>query len=289
MSLTIEHFLEKDSNTFSYLVIDQPTKTCVVIDPVLNFDAASGCTSTTNIDLIISRIEATGASLCFILETHVHADHLTASAYLKAKVGGLVAIGEQITHVQQVFGDLFHCDQRFARDGRQFDLLLKDQSTLTFGSQSIEVWHTPGHTPACVSYIIGEHAFVGDTLFMPDFGTARCDFPGGNAETLYQSIQRLFTLPDETLMWMCHDYGTATRKELAFQTTVGAQKLSNIHVGAGKTLQEFVAMRTARDATLSMPKLLLPSVQINMRAGHFPEPDDNGVSYLKLPLDQFKK
>ncbi len=286
MSLTIQHFLEKDSNTFSYLVTDTRTNSCVVIDPVLNFDMASGTTSTTNADAIIDLIRQSGAQLSYILETHVHADHLTASAYLKSTLGGQVGIGAFITDVQQVFAELFHCDERFARDGRQFDLLLEDNVQLPFGDYPIRVMHTPGHTPACVSYVIGQHVFVGDTLFMPDFGTARCDFPGGSAEVLYQSIQRLFSLPDDTIMWMCHDYGTTSRKELAFQTTVAAQKYGNIHVGAGKTRDDFVAMRQARDATLAMPKLLLPSVQINMRAGHFPEPDTNGVSYLKLPLNQ---
>lgn len=288
MSLTIQHFLEKDSNTFSYLVTDTGTKHCVVIDPVLNFDLASGSTNTSNADAIIERIRQSGAKLTYILETHVHADHLTAAAYLKSQLGGEVGIGANITKVQHVFGDVFYCDERFARDGRQFDLLLEDNAILPLGDHSIQVWHTPGHTPACVSYLIGQHVFVGDTLFMPDFGTARCDFPGGSAHTLYQSIQRLFTLPDDTIMWMCHDYGTASRKELAFQTTVAAQKFDNIHVGSGKTLDEFVSMRTARDLTLAMPKLLLPSVQVNMRAGHFPEAEPNGVSYLKLPLNKFR-
>lgn len=287
MTLTIEHFLELDSNTFSYLVTDTTSNSCVVIDPVLNFDAASGTTSTHTIDTIIERIRQQQSQLRYILETHVHADHVTASAYLKQQLGGQVAIGERITQVQQVFGELFHCDERFSRDGSQFDVLLHDGQELSFGDHTITVWHTPGHTPACVSYIIGDNVFVGDTIFMPDFGTARCDFPGGDAHLLYQSIHRLFSLPASTTMWMCHDYGTAQRKELQWQTTVGAEQASNIHVGGGKTADEFVAMRTARDATLSMPKLLLPSVQINMRAGHFPEPDSNGVSYLKLPLNQF--
>lgn len=288
MSLTIQHFLEKESNTFSYLVIDTSSNCCVVIDPVLNFDIASGTTSTVHADAMIDLIRQSGARLAYILETHVHADHVTASAYLKSKLGGAVGIGSQITQVQHVFAEVFHCDERFARDGRQFDMLLEDNMCLPLGEYSIQVWHTPGHTPACVSYLIGQHVFVGDTLFMPDFGTARCDFPGGSAQALYQSIQRLFTLPDDTIMWMCHDYGTSNRKDLAFQTTVAAQKYGNIHVGSGKTMAEFVTMRAARDATLAMPKLLLPSVQINMRAGHFPEPDSNGVSYLKLPLDQFR-
>lgn len=287
MTLTIEHFLEADSNTFSYLVTDTTSNSCVVIDPVLNFDAASGTTSTQTIDAIVERIRLQQSELRYILETHVHADHVTASAYLKQQLGGQVAIGERITQVQQVFGELFHCDERFSRDGRQFDLLLHDEQELSFGAHTIKVWHTPGHTPACVSYLIGNNVFVGDTIFMPDFGTARCDFPGGDAHLLYQSIQRLFSLPGDTILWMCHDYGTAQRKELQWQTTVAAEQAFNIHVGGGKSADEFVAMRTARDATLSMPKLLLPSVQINMRAGHFPEPDSNGVSYLKLPLNQF--
>lgn len=289
MSLIIQHFLEQESNTFSYLVTDTATKQCIVIDPVLNFDAASGSTSTRSVDAIVAAVLQQGASLQYILETHVHADHVTAAAYLKATLGGIVVIGDQITQVQRVFAEIFHCDSRFVADGRQFDRLVADGDSLPFGQYRIEVLHTPGHTPACVSYVIDQHVFVGDTLFMPDFGTARCDFPGGDARLLYNSIMRIFALPDSTVMWMCHDYGTATRKELAFQTTVAAQKTDNIHVGGGKSMDEFVAMRTARDATLAMPKLLLPSVQMNMRAGHFPEPDSNGVSYLKLPLDQFKR
>ena len=253
MTLKIEHFLEADSNTFSYLVTDTTSNSCVVIDPVLNFDAASGTTSTQTIDAIVERIRLQQSELRYILETHVHADHVTASAYLKQQLGGQVAIGERITQVQQVFGELFHCDERFSRDGSQFDVLLHDEQELSFGGHNIKVWHTPGHTPACVSYLVGNNVFVGDTIFMPDFGTTRCDFPGGDAHLLYQSIQRLFSLPGDTILWMCHDYGTAQRKELQWQTTVAAEQASNIHVGGGKSADEFVAMRTARDATLSMP------------------------------------
>lgn len=288
-SLKIQHFFDAQSNTYSYVAVDAVSKEAVVIDPVLEFDTASGCSSTQQAEVIVRWIKSEGVHLKYILETHVHADHLTAAPFIKSQCGGQTAIGSAITEVQTVFAQLFGAEEQFVCDGRQFDLLLADGDELPLGELKIKVIHTPGHTPACVSYLIADAVFVGDTLFMPDFGTARCDFPGGNAETLYRSIQKLFGLPDQTRMMMCHDYGAPGRPEFAFETTVAAQKARNIHVGASQTLQHFVEMRQQRDATLAMPKLLLPAVQVNMRAGHWPPAESNGVSYLKLPINLFGK
>ena len=288
-TLNIQHFFDAQSNTYSYVAFDPVSKAAVVIDPVLDFDTASGCSSTVQAEQIVRWIKSEGLHLKYILETHVHADHLTAAPYIKSQCGGLTAIGSAITEVQTVFAKLFGAEEQFVCDGRQFDLLLADGAQLPLGGLNIRVIHTPGHTPACVSYLIDNAVFVGDTLFMPDFGTARCDFPGGDAETLYKSIQKLFSLPDETRMMMCHDYGAPGRAEFAFETTVAAQKARNIHVGAEQTAERFVAMRRQRDATLAMPKLLLPAVQVNMRAGHWPMPESNGISYLKLPINLFSK
>lgn len=286
-SLQFLSYFDKDSNTFSYLVWDQSSKAAVVIDAVLNFDAASGRTGTTGVERIAQDIQRQQLQLHYILETHVHADHLSGAAALKKIFGSPVpvGIGDQICRVQQVFGALFALPTQ--ADGKPFDLLLADGATLALGSATIRVLHTPGHTPACVSYLIGDLLFVGDTLFMPDYGTARCDFPGGDAATLYRSIQKLFTLPDNTRMLMCHDYGAPGRPDVANETSVGAQKTQNIHVGQGRSEAEFVTLRTNRDATLSMPKMLLPSVQVNMQAGELPEASANGIRYLKLPLNQF--
>jgi glyoxylase-like metal-dependent hydrolase (beta-lactamase superfamily II) len=286
-SLQFLSYFDKDSNTFSYLVWDQSSKAAVVIDAVLNFDAASGRTGTTGVERIAQDIQRQQLQLHYILETHVHADHLSGAAALKTLCGSPVpvGIGDQICRVQQVFGALFALPTQ--ADGKPFDLLLADGATLALGNATIRVLHTPGHTPACVSYLIGDLLFVGDTLFMPDYGTARCDFPGGDAATLYRSIQKLFTLPDNTRMLMCHDYGAPGRPDVANETSVGAQKTQNIHVGQGRSEAEFVTLRTNRDATLSMPKLLLPSVQVNMQAGELPEASANGIRYLKLPLNQF--
>lgn len=286
-SLQFLSYFDKDSNTFSYLVWDQSSKAAVVIDAVLNFDAASGRIGTTGVERIAQDIQRHQLQLHYILETHVHADHLSGAAALKTLCGSPVpvGIGDQICRVQQVFGALFALPTQ--ADGKPFDLLLADGATLALGSATIRVLHTPGHTPACVSYLIGDLLFVGDTLFMPDYGTARCDFPGGDAATLYRSIQKLFTLPDNTRMLMCHDYGAPGRPDVANETSVGAQKTQNIHVGQGRSEAEFVTLRTNRDATLSMPKLLLPSVQVNMQAGELPEASANGIRYLKLPLNQF--
>jgi glyoxylase-like metal-dependent hydrolase (beta-lactamase superfamily II) len=288
-TLQIQHFFDSQSNTYSYVVYETVSKDAVVIDPVLDFDTASGSSSTIQAEQIVRWIKAAGLHLKYILETHVHADHLTAAPFIKAQCGGQTAIGSAITEVQTVFAKIFGTQEQFACDGRQFDLLLADGAELPLGSLTIKVLHTPGHTPACVSYLIDNTVFVGDTLFMPDYGTARCDFPGGDADTLYRSVQKLFNLPDQTRMMMCHDYGAPGRADLANETTVAAQKACNIHVGAAQTQEQFVALRHQRDATLAMPKLLLPAVQVNMRAGNWPEPESNGVSYLKLPINLFAK
>jgi glyoxylase-like metal-dependent hydrolase (beta-lactamase superfamily II) len=286
-ALQFSSYFDKDSNTFSYLVWESDSKAAVVIDPVLNFDPASGRTSTTSAERILQDVQTQQLQLCYILETHVHADHLSGAAALKTLAGGNVpvGIGEQICRVQQVFGALFALPTQ--ADGKPFDLLLTDGAILPLGAATIRVLHTPGHTPACVSYLIGDLLFVGDTLFMPDYGTARCDFPGGDAATLYRSIQKLFALPDNTRMLMCHDYGAPGRPDVANETSVGAQKTLNVHVGQGRSEADFVTLRTNRDATLSMPKLLLPSVQVNMQAGELPAAERNGIRYLKLPLNQF--
>lgn len=285
--LQFSTFFDKDSNTFSYLVWDTASRAAVVIDPVLNFDTASGRTGTGAITQIADSIKAQQLELWYILDTHVHADHLSGASALKALTGNQakIGIGDQICRVQHLFGALFALPT--AADGAPFDLLLADGACLALGQNQIKVLHTPGHTPACVSYLLGDLLFVGDTLFMPDFGTARCDFPGGDAATLYRSIQKLFALPDPTRMLLCHDYGAPGRPELANETTVGAQKAGNIHVGQGRSEAAFVTLRTERDATLSMPKLLLPSVQVNIHAGELPPADANGIRYLKLPLNQF--
>ncbi len=287
MSPVIKHFFDSDSNTYSYVVYCQRTKNAVVIDPVLNYDAAACRTSTHGISQIIQYLAQQQLTLCWILETHVHADHLSAAPYLQQQAGGLIAIGSQITNVQQLFADVFHVEAEFCSNGSQFDRLLNDNEQLPLGDLMIQVLHTPGHTPACVSYLIDDAVFVGDTLFMPDYGSARCDFPGGSAQTLYQSAQRLFQLPKATRMFLCHDYKAAGREQFCCETTIAAQMSANIHLHQGVSQTEFVKMRTQRDATLLMPKLMLPAVQINMRAGQLPKAEDNGVQYLKLPLNQF--
>lgn len=285
MSMQIKEFFHQDTSTYSYVVADSKTKCCAIIDSVLDYDAASGRTATVAADELVAYVKQQGLTVEWLLETHVHADHLSAAPYLKQQLGGLLAIGEHILEVQEVFGKLFNAGTEFARDGRQFDRLFKDGDVFAIGQLKARVLHTPGHTPACVSYVIEDAVFVGDTLFMPDYGTARCDFPGGDAQTLYQSIQKLFALPDETRMYMCHDYKAPGREEYLFLTTVGDERQNNIHVHQGVSEQEFVTMRTERDAGLSMPRLILPSVQVNMRAGELPPEEDNGVSYLKIPLN----
>lgn len=283
-SLQIESFFDEATNTVSYIVFDRTTHACAVVDSVLDYDPKSGRTSTASADRIIARVRELGARLEWILETHVHADHLSAAPWIKQQLGGRLGIGEHIVTVQQVFGKLFNAGSEFVRDGSQFDHLFRDGETFTIGSLQARALHTPGHTPACMSYLIEDAAFVGDTLFMPDYGTARCDFPGGDARMLYRSIRTLLALPPETRLFMCHDYmpdGRAPR----WETTVADERAHNIHVHDGISEEDFVAMRTARDATLDMPVLILPSVQVNMRAGHLPPPEDNGTRYLKIPLD----
>ncbi len=286
--LQVEGFFDPDTWTLSYLVLDSQTNACAIIDSVLDYDPKSGRTSTQSADKIIARVQELGAQVQWILETHVHADHLSAAPYLQQVLGGKLAIGSRITQVQDTFGKLFNLDSEFARDGSQFDRLLVDGDVLMIGGLKLTAMHTPGHTPACMTYVISDAsqqaAFVGDTLFMPDYGTARCDFPGGDARTLYQSINKIFSLPDDTVLYMCHDYQPDGR-ELRYISSVAEQRANNIHVHQGVTENEFVQLRETRDATLDMPVLILPSVQINMRAGHFPPPEDNGIAYLKIPLN----
>ncbi|MEK7881408.1 MBL fold metallo-hydrolase [Methyloversatilis sp. NSM2] len=283
-SLQIESFFDEATNTVSYIVFDRSTHACAVVDSVLDYDPKSGRTSTASADRIIARVRELGARLEWILETHVHADHLSAAPWIKQQLGGRLGIGEHIVTVQQVFGTLFNAGTEFERDGSQFDHVFRDGETFTIGSLQAHALHTPGHTPACMSYLIEDAAFVGDTLFMPDYGTARCDFPGGDARTLYRSIRTLLALPPETRLFMCHDYMPDGRAP-CWETTVADERAHNIHVHDGISEEDFVAMRTARDATLDMPVLILPSVQVNMRAGHLPPPEDNGTRYLKIPLD----
>ena len=284
MPPVVTTFFHEATNTATHVVADPQGNECAVIDPVLDFDVASGRTSTKSADEIISFIESEGLSLQWILETHVHADHLTAARHFKKKLGGTIGIGENVTAVQSVFKEIFN-SQDLIPDGKQFDRLFSDGDSFRIGELDGLVLHTPGHTPACCTYVVGDAGFVGDTMFMPDFGTARCDFPGGDAEKLYESIQKIFALPGETRLFMCHDYKTADRDEFAWESTVAEQREKNIHIHDGVSADEYVAFRTERDATLSVPKLLLPSLQVNIRAGDFPPPDSNGVSYLKIPLN----
>jgi len=280
----IESFFDPETWTFTYVVSAGKGSSCVVIDSVLNYDPKSGRTATRSADQVIEYIQSKQLKLDWILETHAHADHLTAAPYLQEKLGGKLVIGDHIVNVQSVFKEVFNLDSSFSTDGSQFDHLLKEGESLAFGDLSLKALFAPGHTPACMAYEIGDALFVGDTLFMPDVGTARCDFPGGDARTLYQSIQKLLAYPKETKLYMCHDYPPNGRSP-EYCTTVGAEKAGNIHVHDGITEEQFVQMRTKRDDTLDMPTLILPSIQVNIRAGHFPEPDSNGKSYLKIPLN----
>ncbi|NEX44797.1 MBL fold metallo-hydrolase [Pseudotabrizicola algicola] len=285
MTPTVQSFFDEATNTITYVVIEPQGKACAVIDSVLDFDYASGHTDTRSADLVIAYIQEHGLDLQWILETHVHADHLSAAPYIQERLGGKIGIGDRITVVQDTFGKIFNEGTRFQRDGSQFDQLFREGDSFHIGQLRGDVLHTPGHTPACLTYVVGDAAFVGDTLFMPDFGTARCDFPGGSAEALFDSVQKIMALPDETRIFVGHDYKAPGRDEFAWETTVGAQKALNIHVGAGKSREEFVAMRESRDATLAMPRLIIPSLQVNMRAGQMPEPEDNGQVYLKVPVN----
>ena len=278
-------FFDEATFTYSYVVSDPESGQCALIDPVLDFDPNAGRTSHQGAQRLVDHVRARGLQVQWLLETHVHADHLSAAPFLRQALGGALAIGSHITQVQFTFARLFNAEPGFATDGRQFDHLFRDGERFQVGGIEAMALHTPGHTPACMTYVIGDAAFVGDTLFMPDYGTARCDFPGGDARTLYRSIHRLFALPDETRMFMCHDYKAPGRETYRYETTVGEQRRHNVHVHEGVDEATFVAMRTARDKTLEMPRLILPSVQVNMRAGELPPPEDNGVRYLKLPLD----
>src|SRR5690242_611234 len=280
-------FFDEDTFTVSYLVSDPATRRAAIIDSVLDFDHASGRTRHASADKIVAHVESHKLTVDWVLETHVHADHVSAGDYLKHKVGGRSGIGEHVRIVQNAFARIFNTGPGFATDGQQFDHLFKDGDSFKIGNLEARVLHTPGHTPACITYVIGDAAFVGDTLFMPDYGTARCDFPGGDAAVLYRSIRRLFDLPPATRVFLCHDYKAPGRDEYRWETTVGEQRAKNVHIHDGISEAEFVAMRTERDKKLTMPKLILPSVQVNMRAGQFPEPEANGVRYLKIPVDAF--
>ena len=277
-------FFDDDSNTISYVVRDPDSTACAVIDCVMDIDYAAGRLSFESADAIIGFITDNGLQLDWLIETHVHADHLSAAPYIQQKLGGKIMIGERILEVQDTFGKVFNEGTEFARDGSQFDVLLKGGDTYQLGGLTCTALHTPGHTPACMTHVIGDAAFVGDTLFMPDAGSARADFPGGDAGQLYDSIQQVLKLPDATRLFMCHDYG-AEGREIAWETTVAEEKAQNVHVGAGKTREDFVAMREARDATLDMPRLIIPSLQVNMRAGEVPA-DADGNPMLKVPVNK---
>lgn len=278
-------FFDESTNTVTYIAVDPETKSCAIIDSVLDFDQSSGRTKTASADAIIDFVKQGGLNVEWILETHAHADHFSAAPYLQRQIGGVIAIGEHIPDIQKVFGGLFNTGEEFKVDGSQFGRLFKDNETFKIGTLDAQIIYVPGHTQACVAYHVGDAVFVGDTLFMPDFGSARCDFPGGDAGALYDSVHKLYALPDETRMYLCHDYKAKGRDYYAWQTSVGEQKTNNIHMNTSVTRDEFIKMRTERDQTLAMPKLILPSIQVNMRAGELPEPEANGVSYLKIPLN----
>ena len=278
-------FFDNATSTVTAVVKDPGGQSAAIIDSVLDFDYASGRTSTASADKVIAFVRERQLKVEWILETHAHADHLSAAPYLQAQLGGQIAIGEHIQHVQGVFANVFGEGEAFKRDGSQFDVLFKEGDTFHIGALEARVMHTPGHTPACVTYHIGDALFVGDTLFMPDYGSARCDFPGGSASTLYDSVQRILELPSETRMFVGHDYLPKGRDQIVWETTVGAQREGNIHVGGGRKKDEFVQMRTARDATLAVPKLILPSIQVNIRAGRMPEPNAAGQVFLKVPVN----
>ncbi|WP_050526733.1 MBL fold metallo-hydrolase [Pseudorhodobacter aquimaris] len=286
MKPQVHAFFDEATNTLTYVVQEPEGRACAIIDSVLDFDYASGHTDTRSADAVIEFVRSQDLDLQWILETHVHADHLSAAPYIQERLGGKIGIGQRITMVQDTFGKVFNEGTKFQRDGSQFDQLFEEGDSLMIGQLRADVLHTPGHTPACLTYVIGDAAFVGDTLFMPDFGTARCDFPGGSSATLFDSVQKILALPDETRIFVGHDYKAPGREEYAWETTVGAQKALNVHIGAGKSKEDFMAMRDARDATLAMPRLIIPSLQVNMRAGQMPEPEDDGVSYLKVPLNR---
>jgi glyoxylase-like metal-dependent hydrolase (beta-lactamase superfamily II) len=280
----VQGFFDPATSTVTYVVHDGPGSACAIVDPVLDYDPKSGRTRTASADKVIDFVTANGLRVEWILETHAHADHITAAPYLKRKLGGRIAIGHNISTVQSVFKGIFNLEPEFRTDGSQFDVLFKDGETFRIGGLAAEVMAVPGHTPACIAYRVGDAVFVGDTMFMPDVGTARCDFPGGDAKTLYASVHRILALPPATRLFMCHDYPPQGRA-VAFETTVAEQRARNIHVRDGVTEAQFVEMRTKRDATLEMPVLILPSVQVNIRAGERPPAEANGIAYLKIPLD----
>ena len=281
----VKAFFDEATFTVTFVVTDPGSTACAIVDSVLDFDYASGRTDTRSADAVVAYVRERGLEVAWILETHVHADHLSAAPYLQARVGGKIGIGDRIKVVQDTFGKIFNEGTEFQRDGSQFDRLFVEGDRFQVGALQGRVLHTPGHTPACLTYVIEDAAFVGDTLFMPDYGTARCDFPGGSAEVLYDSIQKILSLPDETRIFVAHDYKAPGREEFAWETTVAEEKSRNIHIGGGTSKEDFVKMRTARDATLDMPKLIIPSLQVNMRAGQMPPPEDDGKTYLKIPVN----
>jgi len=284
MPAVIKHFFDAPTFTFTYVVHDPETKLGVVIDPVLNYEPAAGKCTTESVNHLVNYVESENISIEYLLETHIHADHLSGTRVLKNAIGGKVGIGSQVVQIQETFADVFNVESSFTADGSQFDVLFEDDESFTVGKLQFKVWHTPGHTPACVSYLVEDSIFVGDTLFMPDYGTARTDFPAGSAQNLYHSIQRILSLPDQTRIFLCHDYGTESRPEVCEQTNVEAEKLHNIHIGHLTSEEQFIEMREARDAKLSTPALLYPSVQFNMRSANFPSAEKNGVEYFKIPL-----
>ena len=281
----IRTFFDEETFTATHVVHDPATKRGAIIDSVLDFDQAAGRTSHASADAVIAYVREQGLTIDLLLETHAHADHLSDAPYLQQELGGTLVIGRAIVTVQNVFAKVFNEPASFARDGSQFDRLMGDGETFRVGELGAIALHVPGHTPACLAYVIGDAVFVGDTLFMPDYGSARADFPGGDARTLFRSIRRLMELPEETRVFLCHDYKAPGRDGFVWETTVGAQRSANVHVHDGVSEEDFVTMREARDKTLGMPRLILPSIQVNIRAGHLPEPEANGVSYLKLPLN----
>ena len=279
-------FFDEKTNAASYIVKDPSSSKCAVIDSVLDFDVTSGTIKTDFADKLAKKVTDLNLEVDWVIETHVHADHLSAAPYLAEKFSAKIAIGSNIDVVQKLFGKIFNAGTEFQMDGSQFDVLFEEGDTFEIGNMVAEVLHTPGHTPACVTYVIGNSAFIGDTLFMPDFGTARADFPGGSATDLYNSIQKILSLPDKTRLFLCHDYKAPGREEFCWETTVFEQKFENVHVGGGKSKSEFVKFRTERDKKLGMPKLILPSIQVNMRAGHLPPKEDDGEHYLKIPINR---
>ncbi len=280
----VKAFFDPATNTITYVVRDPSSNSCAIIDPVMDFDHAAARLTYESADQVIAYITDNGLKLEWLIETHVHADHLSAAPYIQEKLGGKIGVGAGISIVQDVFGKVFNEGTEFQRDGSQFDALFEDGDTYMIGNMQVKTLHTPGHTPACMTHVVGEAAFIGDTMFMPDSGSARADFPGGDAGVLYDSIQKVLSLPNETRLFMCHDYGAGGR-EIQWETSVAEEKTTNIHVGGGKTREEYIAFRTTRDAELDMPKLIIPAIQVNMRAGNLPKDADNGTTYLKVPVN----